>query len=332
VRERLDPALDASNARRQVFLDQGAATGTRSPLYAELCRRFADDPLVDPIVGPEPAWDAPLRLLGGLHALVLSGRASWDDVDAALEEHAAFLAQAVAERRVQTNEVQRCWVLLPCFLELARRSGYSKLDLVELGPSAGLNLMWDRYRYVYGAGEWSGVGAALELRGEERRPVPADLLRQRPVIGRRIGIDLSPVDVTTDEGALLLKSFVWADQRDRLELLDRAITALREDPPELVAGSIAEELPGVLARRREGSLTVVWQTAVLGYVSDEHRERVYAALAAAGADGPLGWISAGRSERHALDEWGLRIRLWPDGKESLVGYSDYHGAWLEWAA
>lgn len=320
------------SARRQVFLDQAVATGARSPLYAGLCRRFADEPLVDPLVGAEPAWDAPLRLLGGLHALVLSGRASWDDVDAALEEHAGFLARAVTERPVQTNEVQRCWVLLPCFLELARRSGYRELDLVELGPSAGLNLMWDRYRYVYGAGEWGGAGAALELRGEERRPAPADLLRERPLVGRRVGIDLSPVDVTTDEGALLLKSFVWADQRDRLELLDRAIAALREDPPELVAGGIAEQLPAVLARRREGSLTVVWQTAVLGYVSDEYRERIYRALEAAGAESPLGWISAGASEREAVDEWGLRITLWPDGESSLVAYSDYHGAWLEWVA
>src|SRR5207249_3924155 len=126
------------SARRTVFLDQAASTGARSPLYAELCRRFADEPLVDRLVGPDPAWDAPLRLLGGLHALVLSGRASWDEVDLALEKHSDFLAQAVAERPVQTNEVRRCWVLLPCFLELARRSGYGELDLLELGPSAGL--------------------------------------------------------------------------------------------------------------------------------------------------------------------------------------------------
>ena len=271
-------------------------------------------------------------MLGGLHALVLSGRASWDDVGAALEEHAGFLAEAVVERPVQTNEVQRCWVLLPCFLELARRSGYDELDLVELGPSAGLNLMWDRYRYVYGAGEWGSADAALELRGAERRAIPGELLQERPRIGRRVGIDLSPVDVTNDEGALLLKSFVWADQRDRLDLLERAIATLREEPPELISGDIAEELPGVLARRRDGSLTVAWQTAVLGYLPDEDRERVYGALEEAGADAPLGWISAGGSARDPQDEWGLRVRLWPGGERSLVGYSDYHGAWLEWVA
>jgi hypothetical protein len=281
-------------------------------------------------VGRDPAWDAPLRLLGALHALVLSGRASWEDVDRALEEHADFLARAVAERPVQTNEVQRCWVLLPCFLELARRSGYDELDLVELGPSAGLNLFWDRYRYEYEACPWGSRDAVLELRGEELRPVPAELLRVRPRVGRRLGIDLAPVDVATDEGALLLRSFVWADQRDRLDRLDRAIATLRQDPPELVRGDVATELPRVLASRREGALMVVWQTAVLAYLPAEDRDRVHATLEAAGAEGPLGWISAGASERERVDEWALRLRLWPDGERSFVAYADYHGAWLEW--
>jgi hypothetical protein len=301
----------------------------RSTLYADLCRRFADDARIERIVGPEPAWDAPLRVLGALHALVLTGRASWDAVDAALDEHADFLRQAVAERRVQTNEVQRCWALLPCFLELARRSGYEEIDLVELGPSAGLNLVWDRYSYSYEAGAWGPPAASLELRGEERGAVPGELLSIRPRVGRRVGIDVAPIDVTTDEGALLLKSFVWADQTHRLELLDRAISTLRADPPELVRGDIADELPRVLAERRGDALTIVWQTAVLGYLPDADRARVHEALAAAGAEGQLAWLSGDESER-SQQEWALQATLWPDGNRFLLGYADWHGSWLEW--
>ena len=290
-----------------------------------------DDPRVDELVGLEPAWDAPLRLLGGLHALVLSGRASWDDVDVALADHAEFLARAVAERPVQTNEVQRCWVLLPCFLELAMRSGYDQLDLVELGPSAGLNLMWDRYRYIYEAGEWGSTEAGLVLSGEERRPVPAELLQVLLQVRYRTGIDIAPVDVTTEEGKLLLKSFVWPDQPHRLEMLDRAVATLREDPPQLIRGDIAEELPRVLTERRDGALTVVWQTAALGYLPDQGRERVRTALEAAAEEAPLAWISGGRSER-SEQEWAMKIRLWPGGDRELVAYADWHGAWLEWVA
>ncbi len=222
-------------------------------------------------------------------------------------------------------------MLLPCFLELARRSGNDLLDLVELGPSAGLNLLWDRYAYAYDAGAWGPADASLVLRGEERRPIPAGLLAQRPSVRSRIGIDVAPVDVTTDDGALLLRSFVWPDQQHRLELLDRAISTLREDPPWLVRGDIADELPRVLETRGDDALTIVWQTAVLGYLPEADRTRVHEALAAAAREAPLAWVSGGESER-SHQEWALKARLWPDGSRSVLGYADWHGSWLEWVA
>ena len=147
-----------AQASSQVFLNQVAPCEGRSPLYAELLRRYADDPVAAEIVGPDPAWDAPLRLLGGLHYLVLGGRADWDDP---LEQHRGFLSDFVATQGVQTNEVQRSWVLLPLLLRVAERMSADTFDLVELGPSAGLNLVWDRYGYRYRAGEWGRDGAVL---------------------------------------------------------------------------------------------------------------------------------------------------------------------------
>ena len=97
----------------RVFLDQAAQCEGRSELYTDLCRRYAVDPVAAEIVGPDPGWDAPLRLLGGLHYLVLGGQARWDDP---LAEHREFLSEFVATQGVQTNEVQRSWALLPLFL------------------------------------------------------------------------------------------------------------------------------------------------------------------------------------------------------------------------
>ena len=283
---------------------------------------------MDDIVA-EYDWRTPLKVAAGLHYLVLDGRATWHDVPVALAEQRDFLRRFVAEQAVQTNEVQRSWMLLPCLLESVRRAGLDEVDLIELGSSAGLNLVWDRYRYRYAAGSWGAETARLELSGEERRAVPGHLLRIVPRVRSRVGIDVSPVDVTSDDGARLLKSFVWPDQTWRLELLDRAIEALRADPPELVRGDVVEELPRLLAHRRDDALTLVYQTAVLGYVPAERAKQVYAALDQAASDGPLAYVGTHQPAPDVHTHYGLRLRVWPAERE-LIAEADFHGAWLDW--
>jgi hypothetical protein len=276
----------------------------------------------------------PLKLLGGLHYLVLEGRASWDEVSRALEEQGEFLRSFVRDRSVQTNEVQRAWMLLPCFLEIARRTGAETFDLIELGPSAGFNLLWDEYRYRYGAGTWGLEDAALELAGEERRPVPAELLRLAPRVGSRIGIDTEPVDVSRPEETLLLKAFVWPDQQWRLELLDRAVEAVRRVRPPIVQGDLVDELPRLLSRRRRDAVTLVYQTAVLGYLPPERRDLVYDALEAAGKkDGSLAYVGTHSPLDASQSYYGLGVQIWPaSGVREIVAHADFHGAWIEWLA
>lgn len=257
---------------------------------------------------------------------MLGGEATWDD---SLEDHREFLRSYIAEQGVQTNEVQRSWLLVPLLLRVAERMGADTIDLVELGPSAGLNLVWDRYRCEYEEGVWGPEDATIRLTGEERRPVPAGLLDGGLDVRGRIGIDRSPIDVTTEEGARLLRSFIWAGQTARFELLDRAIDAVREDPPELIEGDFVEQLPGVLAAQPAGALTVVFQTAALGYVGDQGRRRVRAALEEAGAKHPLAFVSTGRA-RPGGEDWGLRLVYWPGDEREFAGHADFHGSWLRW--
>ena len=268
----------------------------------------------------------PLRLLGGLQYLVLGGEASWDDP---IDAHREFLSEFVREQRVQTNEVQRAWVLTPLFLRVAERTGASSFDVIELGASAGLLLGWDRYRYVYEQGEWGPEGSPLTLSGTERSPVRADLLEQAPTVGRRVGVDLAPIDVTSDEAARLLKCFVWAGQEQRLERLDQAIAAVRKEPPDLVRGDYVEVLPELLSDRDPDALTVVFASATLRYVGDEGVARLRSAFEAAGPGGPLVFVATGKArsgERH----WGLRIVYYPGAEREYAGEADYHATWLDW--
>jgi hypothetical protein len=267
--------------------------------------------------------------LAGIEPYALSGE--WHDFRRALETQGDFLARFVREQAVQTNEVQRCYALLPAFLFLAEAYGGRALDLVELGPSAGLNLLWDRYAYAYREGRWGS--SELTLRGVEYAPVPREVLGRRVEVRRRLGIDLKPVDVTAEHGARLLHAFIWPGRVERAQRLRKAIAILRREPPSLVRGDYVGLLPSVLADRDEDALTVVFQTASTGYIGPERRAELRELLEAAGRDGPLGWVSTRAVEeleedRH--DSYELEVALWPGGERRFLLRCDFHGNWLRW--
>ena len=255
---------------------------------------------------------------------MLGGQASWDDP---LAEHELFLREWVGARGVQTNEVQRSWVLLPLFLHALRDAG--AVDVVELGSSAGLNLVWDRYRYVYEAGSWGPAEAALTLRGEERQPLPGELFSVAPQIRSRIGIDRAPVDLRSEEAVRYLRSFVWAGQEERMARLEAAIETVRTDPPEIVQAELPQGLSELFAGLPRDGTTLVFQTAFLGYLSDEGRARVRGAIEEAGKDRDLVFVSAG-SPRADNGWWGMRVYR-PGREREFAGHADYHGDWLEYS-
>jgi hypothetical protein len=277
-------------------------------------------------------WDVPVRLLGGLHYLALAdGIDPWSALHDVLLEHRDRLARFVAEQEVKTNEVGRCFALLPAFLTLSALSG-RRLDLLELGPSAGLNLLFDRYRYRYEHADWGQADARVTIGGDERRAVPAALLGATVEVGRRRGIDLNPVDVATEEGVRLLSCFVWADQPERLERLRRAVDVARAEPPELLQGDYVELLPELLEDRDPAALTVVFQTASTQYLERERYRRLRHALLDASRDAPLAWISTQRYDETEERDYGhpLELALWPDHEPRVVARMGYHGEWLEW--
>jgi hypothetical protein len=304
-----------------------------SKLYAALARSLADDPVVADIVGEhKPRWEAPLRLFGGVHYLELSGvvRHPWPKLRGVLEANRDWLARFVAEHPVQTNEVQRCWGLLPGFLSIADGR---PLDLVELGPSGGLNLFWDRYRYRYGHHLWGPHDAPLELAGESEGGPPPVLLGVRVDVRQRVGIDRRPVDVTTDHGAHLLEAFVWADQPVRLERLRRAIEIARNDPPRLMEGNFLEVLPALLAERDLDALNVVYHSASTVYLRDEERTRLRETLDAEGERGSLAEVSYEfiRADDISYEGFALEVRTWP-GDLRRLALLDGHANRLEWVA
>ncbi len=323
-----------------VFEAFAQAVEQRSPGRADLLRRCSGDALVLQLVPDDPAWDVPHRLLAAVQWLVLAGEVQdyhtaadpWAAFRTVLAERSEFIARFVREQGVQTHVVQRCFALLPLFLMVSRQVR-KPLDLLELGASGGLNLLWDRYGYRYETGTWGRAGVELLLTGVERAPVPAGLLRERVDVRRRRGIDLNPVDVGTEDGRRLLESFHDHDPV-RVQQLRHAIDVARRDShvPELVRGDYLELLPDLLNDRDDDALTVVFQTNSTVYLTQDQRAELREVVDDAGSQGPLAWISTPTPDEHRQGggDYPLELAVWPPGDRRLVARMDVCGEWLEW--
>jgi hypothetical protein len=189
----------------------------------------------------------------------------------------------ILARRTQTNEVNRCAVLLPLLAALPQ-----PLALLEVGASAGLNLHPDRFSYSYGGlahlDPPGGAGAALlscAVAGPV--PIPAAL----PQVAWRAVIDLSPLDVTDPEDVRWLQTLVWPEQDDRRERLAAAIDVARGDPPYLVTGDMNDKVSDLAAQAPADATLVVFHSAALTYLDPAGRARFIATVTGL----PGSWIA-----------------------------------------
>jgi hypothetical protein len=319
-------------------MDYARGIEERSSRIAAILRRCTMEQPVLALLPEDVTWDAPHRLLAAVQWLTLSGEAGpfleaddgWQAFHAAIEQHGDRIAGFVREQGIQTNEVQRCFVLLPAFLTVSRIAG-RPLDLIELGAAAGLNLCWDRYRYRYQAGAWGPTDAALALTGTEGTPVPAELLAGQVVVRRRQGIDLQPVDIRSQAGLRLLESFLL-DDRIRVERLRAAARIVRRDPPEIIEGDYVDLLPELLLSRGDDAQTVIYQKLSSIYLPDDRLARLLEVIDEAGADGPLAWISTPTPPEHGerRGDYPVELTIWPGPQSRTVARMNVTGDRLEW--
>jgi hypothetical protein len=229
------------------------------------------------------------------------------------------------EHGVQTNEVGRCAALAPAILWL---SGGMPVRLLEIGASAGLNLRWDAYRYE---DLWGDPASPVRLLDRyDGRPPPFEPAAV-DVVERR-GCDPAPLDATSEEGRLALTSFVWPDQRERLDLLRGAMTVAARLPAHVDAEPAAPWLERRLRARVRDCLTVVFHSIVWQYVGRSERDDIRAAIAAAGARAddaaPLAWL---RMEPEG-SVTSVRATVWPGERTVVLAAAGFHGRPVTWMA
>ncbi|WP_026790625.1 DUF2332 domain-containing protein [Pleomorphomonas oryzae] len=282
----------------------------------------------------------PLRLFGGLHRLVLTRRdaalaAVYPPAEASDESLSTAVSTAIARHDhelhdilmspPQTNEVGRSAMLLPGFLWLARRFG-PKLDILEIGASAGLNLHWDDYAYRYGEARWGKKKAPIELAPDCDAPPPLDGTIE---VVRRRACDLSALDPSDAEHRTRLLSYVWADQTERKARLVAALNHAAARPERVEALDAADFLARELTTPPEsGTLRVVVHSIFWQYLADPIRLRIQTAMLRAAEIEPLAWL---RLEADGKTPGaGLIVTLFPSGEHHVLARGDFHGRWLRW--
>lgn len=337
--------------RRQSEFAQGY-----SPLYARLFGLIADwmdaDTGADPLVGwlmraslGRSSFDVPLVLMAGLHREVLQGSANVSELarcfptaggavpveDAALAKalRSALLAtqpqleQCLRTETVQTNETGRglCWLLPVCYPR------WAAVHLIDLGASAGLNLVADqrRYRLVTQLGQPlldlspdSACPPQLTARCEGPfHPPPVAAL---PRLLSRTGCDLQPFLLNSPADELMLASFVWGDQVERMTSLRQGIAAMQAVkatgvPVRLHQANLPDELIPFLDSLDalvDDQPLVVYNTYLTTYLQDK-----------------------GASLRPRLAAWAARRRsplLWLQWETLWDGPKPPHFGWLGWTA
>ncbi|URW74494.1 DUF2332 domain-containing protein [Sphingomonas donggukensis] len=293
----------------------------------------------------EPVADAvALRLVGGLHALHRTG------VDAALSRvFAGAVSDPVAVEATlretlrthdaalspwldgppQTNEAARSAGLMTGLLHLAARYG-PRLELIEIGSSAGLNLLIDDYAFDLGGVRAGPANAAVTIRPEWRGPPPPDVPVE--IVSTR-GVDIAPIDLSDPAAAERLQAYVWIEATERAARLAQTIALVRARGVRLDRGDAADWVAARLAEPQAAGVTrVLMHSVVWQYLGAERQERIRAAMHAAGgratAERPLGWVMM--EPNRDLHRHEVRVRGWPGERAmELVGLTHAHGAWVE---
>lgn len=299
----------------------------RSPLYEELALGVADDPVLTGLLADLPPAKRQPNLLFAAARQVAGTPSGYQQFRQTVLSNRDAIVATMLARRTQTNEPARCAALFPLLASLPQ-----PLALLEVGASAGLCLLPERYAYDYAGTRAGASDSPLTIRcqveGDSRFAHPGAVR-----VAWRAGIDLNPLDVTDPDDVSWLQTLVWPDEHDRLRRLNAAIAVAQTDPPRVVRGDLNARLGEVAAQAPGHATLVVFHTAVLYYLSEADRaafvaqvERLRGHWISQEAPGVLLGVDDRLRERPPADTATYTVAL----DQEPVAFGALHGGWLRW--
>jgi hypothetical protein len=295
-----------------------------SPLYDALATGVAGDPAILAVLAALPEEKQQPNLLFAAFRMVHGIPDGFPAFRQRLLADADAVRAVMLVRRTQTNEPNRCAVLLPVLARL-----HQPLALIEVGASAGLCLLPDQYAYDYNGLLLGPSGApVLPCKASQATPIPAAL----PRVAWRAGLDLEPVNPRDAEAVAWLEALIWPEQTVRLARFREALEVTRRAYPRVRQGDLRSGLGALLAEAPVGPTIVVFHSAVLGYVRDPADRAAFVELL---WENSAVWIS--NEAPFVFPEIAARApRPGPAGAFLLsvnaqpIAWTDPHGAWIDW--
>lgn len=240
--------------------------------------------------------------------------------------HANEIVNLLKSRRVQTNEVRRCAYLLPAFLLASSHFGPRPLGLVEIGTSAGLNLLWDKYKYSYGDDETYGdLSSSVLVTSSFRGVTPPILTAPLPDISHRLGIDMNVVDTSKADQTEWLRALIWPEHHERRALMNTALKKCQEVELDLRFGDGFAMLSDLAKEIPEDSLLCVYHTHVANQISREARQVFLESVDDLGSK---------RDVIHLFNNIKptLHLSVYHEGQKTdmPLAKTDGHARWIEW--
>jgi hypothetical protein len=314
-----------------------------SPLYRRLAEAAAQD---DALLAIAARHRSPtMMLFAAVHWLLLGGALApglaryYPSVSGALpadpaDAYDAFrgfvlahedeILRVMASRIVNKMEVRRCAGLRALVAEAAARLRADAVHLVDVGCSAGANLLLDRWRVRYGGEAAGAADAPLELPVELRGAgVPAAAL---PRILRRAGIDFRRVDPADPDEQRWIVAQLLPEETGAHALARKALAALQESPPEIHVGDAVAALPRIVAGFPPGEPVVFMHSAVVAYMGADVRRALQQSLRVAAAGRPSARVYLEADGEGAM--LGLALPAWSGGKR--MGAADLDCRWMRW--
>ena len=349
-------------ACQQMFAD--FAQTSDAPLYADLAAGIAEDPgLAGLLLSAPPPQRLPVLLFASVHWLLLAEPTAplahfypnlpvppdvprtrrSSAIDAFRDfcaERSTELAQLLSTRRTQTNEIGRSALLVPSMGVLATECG--PLAHVDVGASAGLNLLIPHYDFVYHPGGSVTTDSTVTITCSTRGDVPVP--PAHPPIAASIGIDTDPIDVSDPLQARWLEACVWPDQVERFERLGVAIEIANRVGVDVRRGDAIDGVAAVIGEAGRSGHPVVTTSWVLNYFPVEARHQFVTALDRAAESSDLSWLIV---ESPALcaglpgmppprqgpkQPTAVVVVRWRGGRRDArhVANAHPHGRWLHW--